>query len=264
MQKEVNQTALITGASGGIGLELARLFAADGIHLVLVARTQDALEKLASELQSAHSIRTRVIAADLSHPSAPDELYKTLQDESIPVDYLINNAGFGIRENFERNDLKDILEMLQLNITALTHLTRLFLPGMLTKKFGKIMNVASTAAFQPGPWMAVYYATKAYVLSLSEALHHELKDTGVIVTALCPGPTRTGFQARAGAKDIQLMKSKMMAVMDAASVAKIGYDGMRKNKRVVIPGLMNRLLGTPLIWPRGIAAAIAGSMNKAK
>ena len=265
MQKKVRQTALITGASGGIGWELAKLFAADGINVVLIARTREKLEQLASNLESVHSIQAKVIAADLALSSTPADIFNITQQESIEIDFLVNNAGFGIRESFEHTDLKEILEMLQVNVTALTHLTRLFLDSMLSRKNGKILNVASTAAFQPGPWMAVYYATKAYVLSLSEALHYELRGTGVSVTVLSPGPTRTGFQERAGAKDIQLMKSRFMAVMDALTVAKKGYEGMMNNRKVVIPGLMNRILATGAhMGPRGIATAIAGSLNKTK
>ena len=265
MQKEVKGSALITGASSGIGLELARLFAKDGIHLVLVARSTDKLQRLAGELENAHSIRAIVLPSDLAIPGAPDELFSRTQAESIPIDFLVNNAGFGLRESFERNDLKQILEMLQVNVVALTHLTKLYLKDMLARRNGKILNVASTAAYQPGPWMAVYYATKAYVLSLSEALSNELSGTGVTVSALCPGPTWTGFQERAGAKDMKLMKSGMMAVMDAATVAKKGYDGMMKNKRVIIPGLMNRIVATAArIGPRDWSTAIAGAMNKSK
>jgi short-subunit dehydrogenase len=265
MQKEIKGAALITGASSGIGLELARIFAKDGINLVLVARSTDKLQRLATELENAHSIHAAVFPCDLALPGTPDDLFSRTQAESIPVDFLINNAGFGLRDSFERNDLTQLLEMLQVNVVALTHLTKLYLHEMLARKKGKILNVASTAAYQPGPWMAVYYASKAYVLSFSEALSNELSGTGVAVTALCPGPTRTGFQERAGAKDMQLMKSKMMAVMDAATVAKKGYEGMMKNKRVIIPGLMNRIVATAArIGPRDWSTAIAGSMNKTK
>jgi uncharacterized protein len=257
------QTALITGASGGIGLELARLFAQDRIDLVLVARSREKLESLAQELQAKHSISAKVIAIDLAAPTAPDEVFRSCN--GIQVDFLINNAGFGIRRDFASTERKDIFEMLQLNITALTLLTKLFLGEMLKRNGGKILNIASTAAYQPGPWMAVYYATKAYVLSFSEALSNELRGTGVTVTTLCPGPTRTGFQERAGAKDIQLMKSRMMTVMDAATVAKKGYEGMMRAKKVIIPGFMNRLLATAArVGPRDWGTAIAGALNKNK
>jgi short-subunit dehydrogenase len=263
MQKEIKRTALITGASSGIGWELARIFAANGIHLVLVARTREKLQRLAADLHSAHSIEANVIVADLAHPDAARQIYRELESQSVAVDYLVNNAGFGIRAPFERNDLNTILEMLQVNVTALTLLTRLFLNEMLVRKNGKILNVASTAAFQPGPYMAVYYATKAYVLSFSEALRHELRDSGVSVSVLAPGPTSTGFQERAGAKDIKLMKSKMMSVMDAATVAQKGFEGMMKNEKVIIPGFVNRILAIGAhVGPRGISTAIAGSLNK--
>jgi len=259
------KTALISGASGGIGYELAKCFANDGINLVLIARTREKLEQLASDLHQKHSIEARVFVADLSQSSAPVQIFEYTQKESIRVDYLVNNAGFGIRDAFSIMDTAQILEMLQLNVTALTHLTRLYLPGMLEQENGSVLNVASTAAFQPGPWMAVYYATKAYVLSLSEALANELSNTGVTVTALCPGPTRTGFQKRAGAQNMQLMKSKMMAVMDARKVAEAGYDGMMRGKKVVIPGLINRILTVGArVGPRDWSTAIAGSMNKNK
>jgi short-subunit dehydrogenase len=259
------KTALITGASSGIGYELAKLFAKDQTNLVLVARSQEKLEKFASDLQQKHSINARVFAVDLSQPSAPAEVFSFTEKEAIGIDYLINNAGFGIRDSFEASDTNQILEMIQLNMAALTHLTKLYLPHMLQQKSGKILNVASTAAFQPGPWMAVYYATKAYVLSLSEALSNELSKTGVTVTTLCPGPTPTGFQQRAGAQNIQLMKSKVVSVLDAAAVAKQGYEGMMRGKKVIIPGFMNRLLALGArLGPRDLSTAIAGSLNKNK
>ena len=259
------KTALITGASGGIGYELAKLFAKDQTNLVLVARSREKLEEFASDLQQKHSITVKVYAIDLSKPSAPSEVFSYTEKETIRVDYLINNAGFGIRDSFASSDTNQILEMIQLNISALTHLTKLYLPQILQQKSGKILNVASTAAYQPGPWMAVYYATKAYVLSLSEALSNELSKTGVTVTTLCPGPTPTGFQQRAGATNIQLMKSKVVAVLDAAAVAKQGYEGMMRGKKVIIPGFMNRLLALGArVGPRDWSTAIAGSMNKNK
>jgi len=265
MQKALKGTALITGASSGIGLELAKLFAKDGIDVVLVARSLDKLNRLAGDLESAHSIRANVFACDLALPGAAEDLFSRTQAASLRVDFLINNAGFGLRGSFVQNDLKQLLEMLQVNVVALTHLTKLYLNDMVTRKSGKVLNVASTAAYQPGPWMAVYYATKAYVLNFSEALSNELSGTGVTVTALCPGPTRTGFQERAGAKDMQLMKSKVMAAMDAVSVAEKGYEGLMKNKRVIIPGVMNRVVATAArIGPRDWSTAIAGSMNKTK
>jgi uncharacterized protein len=266
MQKEVGKSAaLITGASSGIGLELAKLFAADGNNVVLVARTREKLDRLARELETQHAIRATVISSDLALPSAPEEIYRTTQEAGINIEFLVNNAGFGIRKSFEKTDLKDILEMVQVNIAAVTHLTRLLLPEMLARGRGKILNVASTAAFQPGPWMAVYYATKAYVLSFSEALHHELLPFGIGVTALCPGPTQTGFQKRAGSDDATMMKSKIMAKLDAKKVAEKGYSGMLKNKRVVVPGFVNQVLAFGSnVGPRSISTKIAGSLNQSK
>jgi uncharacterized protein len=266
MQKEVSKSAaLITGASGGIGLELARLFAADGHNVILVARTREKLERLATDLQSQHAVHATVISVDLAEPSAPDEIFRITQEASIHVEFLVNNAGFGIRERFDQTNLKEVLEMIQVNVSALTHLSSLFLPEMLARAHGSILNVASTAAFQPGPWMAVYYATKAYVLSFSEALHNELRSSGIAVTALCPGPTPTGFQERAGSDDTKMMKSKLMARMDARMVAEKGYRGMLKNKRVVVPGFVNQLLAAGAhLGPRSLSANIAGSLNRPK
>jgi uncharacterized protein len=262
MNRQEGKTALITGASGGIGYELAKLFASDGINLVLVARSREKLESFASELKG---IQALAFAADLSKTSAAEEVFHFTQKNSLTIDFLVNNAGFGIRNSFVDTSAADIHEMIDLNVSALTYLTRLYLPGMIQRKSGRILNVASTAAFQPGPWMAVYYATKAYVLSLSEALAHELKDTGVTVTTLCPGPTRTGFQARAGAQDMQLMKSKMMAVMEAAPVAKAGYDAMMSGKNVIIPGFVNHMLALGAkIGPTAMSTSIAGKLNKNK
>src|SRR6201986_3308991 len=191
--KEVGpkMTALITGASGGIGLELARLFAADGHDLVLVARSAGKLSSLAEELAGRHNVGVRVIPADLAGAEAPGDIFDELRRDGVSVDALVNNAGVGSYGLFAETDLRTELDLLQINVVALTHLTKLFLPAMIARRRGYVMNVASTAAFQPGPLMAVYYASKAYVLSLSEALAAELKRTGVRVTALCPGPTNT-------------------------------------------------------------------------
>ena len=250
-----HQTALITGASGGIGYELAKLCARDGYHLILVARNQEKLRQLAAELQSAYGVSVRVLAKDLSLPAAPHEIFTELQRSSIAVDLLVNNAGYGTYGFFHQADATTQLNMIQLNVAALTHLTRLFLPPMLARGHGKMLQVASTAAFQPGPLMAVYYATKAYVLSFSNALANELKGTGVTVTALCPGSTRTGFQERAGmGTALRLFR---LGVMDAATVARAGYRGMQKGKAIVIPGLMNRLTAlSARIVPRNVATCV--------
>ncbi|NIM29252.1 MAG: SDR family NAD(P)-dependent oxidoreductase [Gammaproteobacteria bacterium] len=242
--------ALITGASSGIGLELAKLFARSGHGLILVARERATLEHVGRELSRAHDIPVRVITKDLSHQGAADEIFDEISRASIHVDVLVNNAGFGIYSDFAESDLKTDLAMMQLNMVSLTHLTKLFLKKMLTRDEGKILNVASTAAFQPGPLMAVYYATKAYVLSFSEALAHELNDSGIAVSVLCPGPTASRFQQRAGMQGSRVFE---WGVMDPGTVAAIGYRGLMKRTTVIVPGLVNRLLALSVrLAPRGL------------
>ncbi|MCA9922498.1 MAG: SDR family oxidoreductase, partial [Anaerolineales bacterium] len=213
------QTALITGASGGIGYELARKIAQQGHNLVVVARSESKLMKLAQDFNKQFGVNVTVMVKDLAQSAAPDEIYNELQANEIDVDILVNNAGFASYGLFHELDRQKELNMMQVNMVALTHLTHLFLPGMVERGYGRILNIASTAAFQPGPLMAVYYATKAYVLSFSEAIANELDGTGVTVTALCPGPTESGFQARAAMEDSKLVQS---GLMDAATVAKMG------------------------------------------
>lgn len=232
---------LITGASAGIGWELAHVFARHGHNLVLTARSAEKLRSLADDLKSRHGILVQVIVQDLSGPGSPDRIFREIQNQKISIDILVNNAGFGTYGFFAKTNLEKELEMIRLNISALTHLTKLFLPGMLERKSGKILNVASTAAFQPGPVMAVYYASKAYVLSFSEALAAELSGTGVSVTALCPGPTESEFQKAAGINGQNLLFNQM-TVMKARKVAETGYSGLLKGKRIIIPGFLNRLL----------------------
>lgn len=237
---ESRPTALVTGASGGIGLELARLFAKGGHDLVLVARSEPKLREIAQYLGGMYHGRVEVIAADLSDRDMPEALMGELAAREITVDVLVNNAGFGESGAFADQQLGRVLDMIQLNITALTELTSLMLPGMIAARRGRILNVASVGAFVPGPLLAVYYATKAYVLSFSEALRNELKGSGVSVTALCPGPTRTGFAAAAGITGSNLFHQP--GVMDAAPVAEAGYRGCMRGKAIVIPGLLNKLL----------------------
>jgi uncharacterized protein len=255
------QTALITGASGGIGEELARAFAAGGYDLILVARSGGKLEELAGELRTRHGIAARVLAKDLARPASLDEIFAELQGQGLAVDVLVNNAGFATFGPFAETDLAQELEELQLNVVTLTHLTKRFLPGMLARRRGGVLNVASTAGFQPGPLMAVYYATKAYVLSFSEALAEELRGTGVTVTVLCPGPTRTGFSARAAMEDSGLF-SGLLKVMDAAAVGRAGYEGFRSGKRIVVPGLLNKLGAQSLrLTPRALATRVVKGMQ---
>ncbi|HWS88897.1 MAG TPA: SDR family oxidoreductase [Pyrinomonadaceae bacterium] len=253
-------TALVTGASGGIGEELARLFAADGHDLVLVARSRDKLARLSEELAGRHDVKARVLAADLARAETPREIFEELSAGGVSVDALVNNAGVGSYGLFAETDLRSELDLLQINVVALTHLTKLFLPGMIARRRGYVMNVASTAAFQPGPLMAVYYASKAYVLSLSEALANECGGTGVVVSALCPGPTETGFVAAAGMGESKLFDR---AVMDARTVAVEGYRGMLAGKAVVIPGFRNNLLARSIgLFPRGLVTRVVRGIQE--
>lgn len=232
---------LITGASGGIGLELAHLFAADGHALILVARDRAKLDHLSQTLSKKHGVEALVVPTDLSVPGAASELVRILRQQNKVPQILVNNAGFGHFGEFQTTPWDRESSMVQLNITALTELTKGFLPDMLAAKHGRILNVASTAAFQPGPFMAVYYATKAYVLSFSEALFEEMRGTGVTVTTLCPGPTTSGFQEAAQLNASRLMNS---AFATATSVARAGYLGVMRGKRLVVPGLMNKIQTT--------------------
>lgn len=232
--------ALITGASGGIGLELARLCAKGGHDLVLVARTEAKLAELARYLGGMYQVRVEVVPADLRDPAAPGMIMSRVAELGMGVDVLINNAGFGDWGLFGRAEPQRQLDLLQVNITALTHLTRLALPRMVSQHRGRILNVASTAAFAPGPLMATYYASKAYVLSFSEAIGNELAGTGVTVTTLCPGPTRTGFAEEAGVSNANLFAGPN--VMAVEPVAAAGYRAMMRGRPLVIPGVMNQLL----------------------
>jgi short-subunit dehydrogenase len=260
MTSKNRPVALVTGASGGIGLALASQFAADGYDLVLVARSADKLADLARGLEGMHGASCTVLPADLSKPDAPPAILRALDERGLVLEALVNNAGFGLRGAFAETDLERELEMIRLNVVALTHLTKLVLPGMLSRGRGKILNVASVAGFVAGPDMAVYYATKAYVLSFSEALAAELAGRGVTVTALCPGPTRTGFGAAARAEGSNLFKTP--GVMDAEAVARTGYRGMKRGKRVVVPGVFNKaLIFSMRLSPRRMTTAIAKSLN---
>jgi short-subunit dehydrogenase len=254
------RTALVTGGSGGIGFELAKVLARNGFDLVLVARKRDTLEAAAGQLEGKFDVRAHVFAADLRRREAPQEIFHFLQNENIPIECLINNAGFGLGGEFSETAVERELEMIQVNIVALTHLTKLFLAPMIKRKSGRVLNVASTAAFQPGPLMAVYYATKAYVLSFSEALSEELRNSNVTVTALCPGPTLTEFADTAEVSTSRVAQAFGRA--DAADVAKYGFDAMMSGKRLAIPGIKNKILAQAnRIAPRALSAKI-GRMTR--
>lgn len=248
------ETALITGASTGIGLDLARLMAPD-FDLVITARNRARLEQIAQELQSQNGNRVHVVPGDLARPEAPQQIWSEVERRGLRVDALINNAGFGSYGMFADLPLQTQLEMIHVNITALTYLTRLALPKMIERKHGRIMNVASTAGFQPGPLMAVYYATKAYVVSFSEAIANELKGTGVSVTCLCPGATATEFATRAEMEKSRLFK---MGKMKSIDVARAGLGGMMRGKTMVIPGMRNWMMAEAVRFgPRKLVTAVA-------
>lgn len=259
-RSNTSRLALVTGASSGIGAEIARELAARGYDLVLAARRTERLERLAAELRHTHSTSASVISADLSAADAARELWTTIERGARAVDVLVNNAGVGLVGNLADIDAESAARMMRLNMELLTSLTRLALPGMLQRRGGGILNVASLAGFQPaGPRMAVYYATKAYVLSLTRALAVELRGTGVTVTALCPGPTRTEFDVVGGAAGIRLFR--WLPLMDARAVAVAGVRGLFTGRSIVVPGWFNKLLalGGELL-PRSLATALNGSL----
>jgi short-subunit dehydrogenase len=256
-------TALITGASGGIGLDLAHEFARDKYDVVLLARTEPRLREIAAELEREHGISATVIAADLAGPNAARQIVEELRRRNLTIDALVNNAGFGLTGPFVDLDLDAQLEIIQVNITALVHLTGLLLPDMVRRRKGRILNLASTAAFQPGPLMAVYYASKAFVLSFSEAIADELRDSGVTVTALCPGPTATGFASAAGMVSTRLFN--LTRPMTSAAVARIGYAGMKKGHRVVVTGLRNKLMAQSVrVSPRRVVTTIVRKLQETR
>lgn len=236
----MQETVLITGASSGIGRELAKVFADKQYNLVLVSRNENKLNSLRIELETQNKIDVFIIPKDLSNFSAATEIFEKLQTQNIAIDILINNAGFGEYGFFKDTNWKKEEEMMQVNMVALTHLTKLFLPGMIERKKGKILNLASTAAFQPGPLMAVYYATKAYVLSFSCAIANELENTGVTVTVLCPGPTASEFQAISGMGQSKIIQGQKLPT--SADVARFGYTVLQQGKTVAIHGFINKFL----------------------
>lgn len=248
-------TVLITGASGGIGYELAKLFARDRHYLLLVARSGDKLAQVASELQGL-GVKVSTFTLDLTAPTAPRFLFDQVQSAGLIVDILINNAGFGAFGEFAEMPKEEIFGQIQLNITALTELTRLFLPAMLARHSGRIMNLASTAGFQPGPLMAVYYATKAYVISFTEAIANEVRNSGVTVTCFCPGATHTGFAKRAGNDKSRVFKQ--FGAMNVEKVALDGYRAVMEGKTLAISGAHNWLVAQSTRFaPRKLVTAIS-------
>lgn len=252
-------TALITGASSGIGRDLAREFAADGFDVVLVARQEGQLQQLADELTRAHRVSARVMPADLAQAGASRRLCEELERAGASIDVVVNNAGFGLQGAFAQHDPQRITDMIQVNVTALTELTRRLLPGMLARNRGGILNVGSTAGFQPGPFMAVYYATKAYVLSFTEAIAEEVAGTALRVSCLSPGPTATGFADAAHMTGTRLFKRGKMT---SADVARMGYEGWKRGRVIVVPGMTNRIGAAVVrLSPRPLVRKAIGRLN---
>jgi short-subunit dehydrogenase len=246
--------ALVTGASSGIGYELAKLFAKDGKNIVVLARSQDKLEELKTEIEDKYGTGVKVLIKDLSDPNSAQEIFSELEKESINVDVLVNNAGFTVWGKFAETDWQKESEMIQVNITSLTQLTKLYLNKMLEDGSGRILNVASLIGFTPAPLESIYSASKSYVLHFSEALANELKGTPVKITCLCPGMTETLFYERA---NMQNCRAAQMKMMDSATAAKVGYQALKKGKVIAIPGLQNRLLLYLMkIVPRSVGTAI--------
>jgi short-subunit dehydrogenase len=254
------KTALVTGASAGIGAALAWLFAADGHDVVLVARRRDKLQALAGEMAKKHGVLATVLPEDLADAGAPSRIASMVEERGIQVEFLVNNAGFATAGAFSEADPKRELNMLQVNMAALVHLTRLFLPAMIARSSGRILNLGSMAGFQPGPFMAGYYASKAFVNSFTEALWFELRGTGVTATVSCPGATATEFAQAAGVTESRLFKK---GTMEAHEVASHAYRAMMRGERLAIPGLKNKLgLQSLRVAPRAMVVRLAAALNR--
>lgn len=259
----MSKTALITGASDGIGYELADVLAGNGVNLVIVARSVAKLESYARELEKKHRVWVLPIGKDLSVAGSPREVYDEIKERSISVDYLINNAGFGDYGLFEHSDWRKQEQMINVNITSLVHLTWLMIPDMICRGGGRIMNLASTASFQPGPTMSVYFASKAFVLSFSEAINNELKDHGITVTALCPGATHSGFQATAANRDKSYFSKNKFP--SSREVAEYGYKVMMKGKPVAVHGIKNNIIAKSIGFaPRSLVVKLARKIQASK
>jgi short-subunit dehydrogenase len=263
-QHAATKTALITGASVGIGYELAKQFARGGYDVLLAARNEERLAAVAEEIRGL-GVRAEYFVTDLAQREAPLVLYAQVRNRGRPVDVLVNNAGFGALGAFAEVGLEWQLDMIQVNVAALVDLTHRFLPELIARRTGGVLNVASTAGFVPGPHMAVYYASKAFVLSFSEAIAEELAGSGVSVTALCPGPTESEFRRRAKLEKSPVSRSRVIPTATAESVARAGYQGFIRRKRVVVPGLVNKLaVQSNRIGPRRWVTKVAGRVNRAK
>lgn len=259
----MSKTALITGASNGIGYEMAKVLAAKDTNLVLVARNKSKLDELKDEIEGKYKVWVYTIGKDLSLPNAAREVYDELKTKSISVDYLINNAGFGDFGPFVESNWEKQEQMISLNITTLTYLTRLFLEDMICRGGGKVLNVASTASFQPGPTMAVYFASKAYVLSFSEAINDEVRKYGITVTALCPGPTHSGFQKASALEGSKLIERKNLAT--SKEVAEYGYKAMMKGRAVAIHGFKNVIMANSVRFaPRSLVVKLTRRIQEKK
>jgi len=250
--------ALITGASSGIGAELARIHASRGGDLVITARRQKELERLKTDLESSHGSRVHVIVKDLAEPDAPQAIYNDLNTRGLRIDYLMNNAGFGNYGLFHQQDWARNEAMIKVNVLALAALTRLFLPDMVARRSGRVLNVASMAGFLPGPLQAVYYATKAFVISFSEAIANELAGTGVTATVLCPGPVETEFARQAGTQGVR----GFARMASAHEVAQAGYEAMLRGRTMIVPGSLNKLMihGLLRLAPRGLVTRTSRSL----
>ena len=258
------KTVLITGASSGIGYEFAKIYAKKGYNLVITARRKNNLDRIKQELESFDTaICVDIIVLDLSKQNSAKELYEVVKQRGILIDTLINNAGFGVYGNFIETDIEKEIDMIELNIKSLVVLTKLFLKDMVSRNNGTIINVASTAAFQPGPLMSVYYASKSFVLSFTEAIRNEVRDTNVNISVLCPGPTDTEFEKSASLEESSLFTK--LKVMKPEKVAIIGYKGINRNKSVIIPGILNNILITfNKIIPRALVINFVRKLQESK